>query len=551
MNFSISISKQKIDRALLWVNGLNLVWVVAGLAIFLAIVATMYSFSHGYIVAYGDAESHLNIAKRVVDNLTPGFAQLGGIWLPLPHVLLIPFVFFNPLWRSGLAGSIVSGVCFVVSAIYIYRFMLLIGGDKWAGFVAAVVFMTNPNILYLQTTPMTELTLVVFFILSSYYFVQFLEAPKNVLALLMAAFFGFCATLSRYDGWGLVLMEAGIVVLMYIPWKKIPRRFSEIKSLWDPSMFKLLEGRLVLFCTLAFFGIGLWLAWGWLILGDALYFTHSVFSAKSQQASWLARGELPAYHNAWQAFLYFFVTSMSNVGVILFLVCLLGVCYYLFSNSDKKRWFIFLLLLVPFIFNTATLWLGQSVIFIPDLHQSGFDWQLFNVRYGVMMVPMAAVLVAYLFYKVRWPGRLLIVVLAVAQIGLYVVGYSQIITLQDGLAGLSSEVSKLPDAQGWMAKNYDHGLVLEDDFARTISLIRTPIPMHDFIYVGNKPYWDDSLKAPEKYATWIVMQKNDSLWTALYDNQAMQGRLYKYFVKQYTSPDILIFKRNPAVPEQE
>jgi hypothetical protein len=30
----------------------------------------------------------------------------------------------------------------------------------------------------------------------------------------------------------------------------------------------------------------------------------------------------------------------------------------------------------------------------------------------------------------------------------------------------------------------------------------------------------------------------------------MQGRLYKYFVKAYTSPEILIFKRNPAVAER-
>src|SRR4051812_47166267 len=73
------------------------------LSIIASVLATWYSYAHGIIVAYGDAESHLNIAKRVVDSLTPGFAQLGGIWLPLPHILLLPFVKFDFLWRTGLA----------------------------------------------------------------------------------------------------------------------------------------------------------------------------------------------------------------------------------------------------------------------------------------------------------------------------------------------------------------------------------------------------------------------------------------------------------------
>jgi hypothetical protein len=81
-----------------------------------------------------------------------------------------------------------------------------------------------------------------------------------------------------------------------------------------------------------------------------------------------------------------------------------------------------------------------------------------------------------------------------------------------------------------------------------MSVIRTPVPMRNFIYVGNKPYWEESLKEPEKYATWIIMQKNDAVWNALYEDQEKQGRLYKYFVKQYTSDNILVFRRNDAVP---
>src|SRR5882724_2671810 len=76
---------------------------IAVLATLFAVAATAHSYLNDSIVAYGDAESHLNIAKRVVSSLTPGMAQLGGIWLPLPHILLVPFVYFDVLWRTGLA----------------------------------------------------------------------------------------------------------------------------------------------------------------------------------------------------------------------------------------------------------------------------------------------------------------------------------------------------------------------------------------------------------------------------------------------------------------
>ncbi len=82
-----------------------------------------------------------------------------------------------------------------------------------------------------------------------------------------------------------------------------------------------------------------------------------------------------------------------------------------------------------------------------------------------------------------------------------------------------------------------------DDYARTISLIRSNIPMQHLIYIGTKPDWEESLKEPEKYANWIVMQKDDAVWRKIYDDEKLRGRLYTYFTKVYTSPDILIFKR--------
>ncbi|MDP1689254.1 MAG: glycosyltransferase family 39 protein [bacterium] len=493
------------------------------------------------IVAYGDAESHLNIAKRVVDGLTPGFAQLGGIWLPLPHVFLIPFVKIDFLWRSGLAGSIVSGTAYIISALFIYKIILLLFNNKTAAFMGAIVFVTNLNILYLQATPMTELTLIVFFVISTYYFLKFLNGSR-IIDLIIAAFFGFCATLSRYDGWFFVGIEILILMLVYNPIKKIPKSFSELSKAWDIKKWHKMEGILILFTTLGFLGIVMWLGWDALILGDPFYFTHSEFSAKSQQQGWLAQGQLPTYHNLWLSFAYYFVTAMNGVGMLVYFISLVGFVIYLKNRENKNRFMVGLLLANTFLFYVLTLFMGQSVIFIPHITPLSFDWTLFNVRYGVMMVPFAAVFFGYLFSLSRLSGKFFMILLLMFQFGLYAIGYSSPLSYEDGVRGLSS--SKRVDAEKWLKINYNGGLVLEDDFSRQLSIIRSGVPMQNVIYIGNKPYWEESLKEPEKYAKWIIVQQNDTIDKRIYQPPAMNGRLFKYFKLAYTSPEILIFERN-------
>jgi hypothetical protein len=157
------------------------------------------------------------------------------------------------------------------------------------------------------------------------------------------------------------------------------------------------------------------------------------------------------------------------------------------------------------------------------------------------MVPIAAFFVGYLFYKKNWALRILIICLFLSQFAMYFVGYSKVITFADGVEGLSQ--AKRPDAEQWMAKHYDGGLVLLDDYTRTMSILRSNIPMQNVIYIGNKPYWEESFYQPEKYARWIVTQKDDAVWKNIFNNKIIEGRLYKYFNKVYTSPEILIFRR--------
>jgi hypothetical protein len=540
MTLNISIPQQLLKRIGRWSAKQSLVLWCTGIAALTSIAATAYVFSINGIIAYGDAESHLNIAKRVVSGLTPGLAQLGGIWLPLPHLLMAPFVFFDPLWRTGLGGSLISGICFCISAIIVFKLVKFLTQNSLAAFVGFIVFIANPNVLYMQSTPMTEMPLIAFLLLSTYFFIIYLSRGK-IYPLMLAAAFGLAASISRYDGWFLVLLEGLFILIYRFPY----RRFWQNIKKRGLTLFAFLteqgEGEAILFATVALSGILAWFIWGYLILGDPLYFTNSQFSAKSQQQGFLGRGELPAYHNLPLSFLYYAVTSMATSGVFVFGAAVAGALLFLRDKNISHRFYYFLLILSPFLFNILTLFLGQSIIFIPHLTPVDFEWRLFNVRYGLLMMPAIAVLFGYLFSRLKQFGKTTLIVLLVLNLMLYLVGYARVMSYDDGTIGLSH--SSHPDAEQWLAHHYDGGLMLLDDYSRTLSVIGSSVPMQKVIYVGSHLYWDEALKAPQRRVRWVVMQNGDEVWKHLYDDPRMQGILYTYFQKVYTSDTILIFRR--------
>jgi len=80
-------------------------FVIAWSALLISFFALAFSYSRGLMLLYGDAVAHLHIARRIIDSINPGLRQLGSVWLPLPHLLLVPFVARLEWWQSGLAGA--------------------------------------------------------------------------------------------------------------------------------------------------------------------------------------------------------------------------------------------------------------------------------------------------------------------------------------------------------------------------------------------------------------------------------------------------------------
>jgi len=103
MNFSISFKKIKSIQEFF---EKNTIYILIGI---LSIISTAYFLIYlynGYGLSYNDARSHLDIGRRVVEGLKPGLAQIGSVWLPLPHLLMIPTIWNDTMWHTGLSGSL-------------------------------------------------------------------------------------------------------------------------------------------------------------------------------------------------------------------------------------------------------------------------------------------------------------------------------------------------------------------------------------------------------------------------------------------------------------
>src|SRR5260221_4599484 len=106
-------------------------------------------------LSHYDARGHLVVARRIFDSLTPGWQQVGAVWLPLPHLLNLLPVQIDLFYRTGASAVAISVLAFAVATAAIVWIVRQLTESTPAALAAAAVFALNPNVLYLQATPMT------------------------------------------------------------------------------------------------------------------------------------------------------------------------------------------------------------------------------------------------------------------------------------------------------------------------------------------------------------------------------------------------------------
>jgi hypothetical protein len=124
-------------------------------AILGTITAALY-WRAGLSLSHYDAKAHLVVARRIFDSLTPSWEQIGAVWLPLPHLLNALPVQIDWMYRTGASAIVISIASFAITVACVSAIVRTISGSRTGAILAATLFAFNPNVLYLQSTPMTE-----------------------------------------------------------------------------------------------------------------------------------------------------------------------------------------------------------------------------------------------------------------------------------------------------------------------------------------------------------------------------------------------------------
>ena len=481
------------------------------LAIGLSVISTWYFMDQGLVTNYNDARAHLNLARLVFDNQKPGLAQLGGVWLPLQHWLMLPFVWSWVWWQNGLAGSIVSMVSYIVAGTAVYALGELVTGKRSIGLMATLVFLLNVNVWYMQSVPMSELLLLMFFVLTTYCLVRWvmMRDPWWLTATALAC---VGATLTRYDGWFMLLWVTGVVVA--VEWSWVKQRTTSIEQA---------GALLLMFLALAFVGVVFWLGWNWVIYSDPLFFAYGPYSAKAQQAVIAASGKLYTVQNLPLSLRAYGWATFNNVGLVGTGLLLSGLIVWP-GSWPRKEWKILLpltVLLSPFFFHVLALYRGQSILMVPELglfdpERPASAW--FNVRYGLVMLPAAAIWGTYFLRKKIW--QVMLVLLLIGQAS-YSLATHDIVTLTDATKGTSALV--VDQEAKWLATHIKEGeLVMASLAFHNAFAYETGVPMKQFIHEGTDDIWRVALADPAALAEWVIMMKGD-LGDPLYDGFIKSG----------------------------
>ena len=503
----------------------------------ISIASFWYFYSNGLGLAYNDARSRLDIGRRVVEGLKPGFAQLGSVWLPLIHILMVPTVWNDWMWHSGLSGGLVSMISFVITGFAIFQFLKLFKVGLLGRIIGVLIFVLNINILYLQSTAMTELLLLATTTLGAYYIAKWFQ-NELILDLIKAAFWIMLATATRYDGW--FTFAFTVALICSYAWKKYGYKRS--------------EGVFFLFCTLGGLGIVMWFLWNQLIFKDALYFAFGEFSAHAQQTQLEEAGVLSTKNNIWFSLKVYLYALFYNSNTFLVLLGLAGAIYLWFDKKLSIGLKIASLsLIAPFIFNIIALYLGHSVLFIQGL--SGDTW--FNARYGIMLAPSIAIFIGILIDRLSSLRMLLIGLIAL--VTFFTFSGQDAVTIDDARVGSSQK--NVSEVSGWLKDNATNqpGFILISAASHDAIIFSSGLPMKRFIHEGTGDYWKSAVSTPDRWARWIVVRtydNNDLTWRTVneftnldkYDKVAAYPFADVYQLKPEFLPNLIT---EPVLPKQK
>ena len=485
----------------------------AALLSLVSIAAVWFFYAHGYLLYYGDAEAHLNTARRIFDSSDPGVLQFGSPWLPLPHALTLPFVRNDALWCSGLAGAIPAAVCFVIAGSFLFAAVWRIFDSMAAASTAVALFTLNPNILYLSSIPMTEPVFLACLMAVLYSTVRFGQT-QGFGAVAGAGIACCAATLSRYDGWFLI----PFVGLFFVVTAQ--RRIAAS----------------ALFGGIAMLGPLCWLGYNWYLTGQPLWFYNGPSSALAIQG-----GRPYAGKDNWRlAWLYVRTAAELNSGAGLWIAGALG----LLAAVWKRTWWPLLLLALTPMFYIWSVHSAGLPIHVPILWPHSY----YNTRYGLGVIPLLALGAAAVVAIVPARARSILAVLVIAAGTIHWLVHpapANWITWEESRVNSVGRRAWTHEAAAFLGPRYVRGSGIVTSFGDLTGIYREMgIPLRETFTECDGLPWDAAVARPELFLwqEWAVARRGDKVFHAVAEKDAAHYTLVKTIIEK-DEPVIEIYHR--------
>jgi hypothetical protein len=483
-----------------------------------SLAAIAWSWQNHAMLNYGDAVAHLHIARRVIDSHFPGHSQLGSVWLPLPHVLMIPFVAVYAWWANGIAGLIPSALAWMAACYGLYKL-----ARRWLSpapaAVALAFFVLNPNLLYVQTTAMTEPLFVCEMVWTALWLVEWrasIDVPdragRSAILLGLIAMVLVAAVFTRYDGWIMALLAwsaIGIVLLR--------------RGLLGSPAFGLASAAVVAAPIV-------WFAYNAHVFGDWLDFARGPYSALAIEVRTATPGTgppHPGWHNPWVSLLFFvkaaeMAAAASAWGNKLLVVSLLGVVWaWLIARRRAFAWSLILWLPMPFYAYSVAY--GSVPIFLPVWWPHSF----YNTRYGLELLPALSLgvgfaagflLAAMREFKAKASPILVGLMMLILVLNAVELLRERPVVYAEGTKNIESRRSfeiEIPPVLRALMATRPGGQVLMNTSVYPQIVAFSGIPLRQTINEGDQMLYTDALAAPAAHVAVVLAFAGDQIDTAV------------------------------------
>ena len=400
---------------------------------------------------------------------------------------MLPLAGRDDLWRSGLAGAIPSAICFVLAGAFLYAAARRALASAAAAAAATALFALNPNLLYLQSTAMTEAVFLACLMGLVYALVRF----RDTQSLWMAAAGGVAAlagSLTRYEGWFLI-------------------PFAALFFLFSAKRARMAV--VLVFGAIACLGPLYWLAHNHYFFSDWLYFYDGPWSARAIQG----KKDYPGLGDWPKALLYFRTAARLCAGAPLYWLGVAGIAAALLRRA---LWPV-LLLALPGVFYVWSLHGCGTPIFVPEL----WPYTYYNTRYGLAVFPLlafgAAALVA--LAPARWrAAAALAAVLAGVSTWILHPRPEAWVTWEESRVNSEARRAWTREAAAFLGPRYRRGAGIYTGFGDLTGIARAAgIPLRETLTGDNEPMSMAAFARPDLFLReeWAVAMGGDPVQTVV------------------------------------